>query len=134
MRKKTHQEFIEELYNKNQNIEVIGQYLGTDIPIHCRCKIDGCEWNPTPHMLLGGRGCPYCSGNLVITGKNDLQTLRPDLMDEWDWEKNNQIGLNPSNLKINSAVRVWWKCKEYGHSYNTLLYSRTSIQLVRCRA
>ena len=29
-------------------------------------------------------GCPYCSGNKVLKGVNDLATLYPELVDEWD--------------------------------------------------
>lgn len=30
-----------------------------------------------------GHGCPYCSGRKAITGKNDLATKYPMLLDEW---------------------------------------------------
>lgn len=35
-----------------------------------------------------GSGCPYCKGNAVMPGENDLATLRPDLALEWDEERN----------------------------------------------
>ena len=82
------------------------------------------EWLSSPYFK-SKRGCPYCSGRYAITGENDLQTLRPDLMEEWDWEKNLSLGIDPSELKITSNIRVWWKCKEHNHSYDTLLASRT---------
>ena len=84
----------------------------------------GHEWEASPHVR-SQRGCPYCSGRYAITGENDLQTLRPDLMEEWDWEKNKSLGIDPSKLKITSNIRVWWRCKEHNHSYDTWLASRT---------
>ena len=33
-------------------------------------------------------GCPYCTGRLPIPGENDLATLFPGLVREWDGEKN----------------------------------------------
>ena len=83
------------------------------------------SWYSTIYTRTNGRGCPYCSGRLAITGENDLQTLRPDLMEEWDWEKNTILGIDPSKLKITSNIRVWWRCKEHNHSYSTWLASRT---------
>ncbi len=32
-------------------------------------------------------GCPYCSGQKVLKGTNDLQTVNPVLAREWDYEK-----------------------------------------------
>ena len=85
----------------------------------------GHEWSAVSYHRIRGVGCPYCSGKYAITGENDLQTLCPELMEEWDWERNFNLGLNPSKLKKTSNVRVWWKCKKHNHSYNTLLSART---------
>ena len=38
------------------------------------------------------------------------------LMPEWDWEKNNEFGLDPNVLMCESDKRAWWKC-ENGHSW-----------------
>ena len=32
-------------------------------------------------------GCGVCANLIVVKGINDLETLRPDLKDEWSWEK-----------------------------------------------
>ena len=63
-KKKTHEEFIKEFYEKNpnaENIEILSNCQGTNKKINCRCKIDGYEWSPTPHSLLSGYGCPECA-------------------------------------------------------------------------
>lgn len=62
-------------------------------PLNSRKKIwwvceNGHEWAAVAYHRARGTGCPYCSGRLAITGENDLETLRPDLMKEWDWDKN----------------------------------------------
>ena len=38
------------------------------------------------------------------------------VMSEWDWEKNNALGLNPRELSYGSAKKVWWQC-EKGHEW-----------------
>ena len=48
-----------------------------------------------------------------------------ELMLEWDWDKNNKIGLDPNTLTHGSHKKAWWKCN-LGHSYNTPIYNKTS--------
>ena len=44
----------------------------------------GHEWQATIHSRTGANrsGCPYCSGNRVLTGFNDLATRFPDIAEE----------------------------------------------------
>ena len=58
--KKTHEQFLEELYLVNPNIIVLGEYINYDTPILCKCKIDGNEWCASPNNLLSYKGCPRC--------------------------------------------------------------------------
>lgn len=46
------------------------------------------------------------------------------LMDEWDYEKNNAIGLHPEKLLHKSNKSAWWKCVR-GHSWQMEIYRRT---------
>jgi hypothetical protein len=32
-------------------------------------------------------GCPYCGNRMVLKGFNDLQTVRPDIAQDWDYKK-----------------------------------------------
>ena len=47
-----------------------------------------------------------------------------DLLKEWDYEKNNLIGLFPDKLLHKSNKKAWWKCS-YGHSWQMEIYRRT---------
>ena len=67
------------------------------------------------------RGCPYCAGQLTITGENDLKTLNPMLAQEWDYVKNGD--LKPEQIMAGSGRKVWWKCAD-GHSWQAAVYSR----------
>ncbi len=53
-----------------------------------------------------------------------------ELMKEWDWEKNNLLGLYPDKLTSGSHKKVWWKCVN-GHSWDAEIKSRVSGS--RCR-
>ena len=48
----------------------------------------------------------------------------PELMEDWDWERNNKLGLDPTKITFGAADRPWWKCKE-GHIYRTAVCTRT---------
>ena len=48
-----------------------------------------------------------------------------NLMQEWDWEKNNQLNLIPENLSSGSNKKVWWRCA-HGHEWQAVITSRVA--------
>lgn len=65
-----------------------------------------------------GQGCPYCSGRRAIPGETDIATQNPEIMHLWDYKKNSDEGIYPTNIKPNSDTETWWKCAK-GHSWKT---------------
>ena len=61
MKKLNQEEFISKLTKINPSIHVIGEYDGSYVPVECSCKKCGYSWNPVPHNILSGSGCPNCS-------------------------------------------------------------------------
>ena len=57
--------------------------------------------------------------------KNCVAETNPELLEEWDYEKNEQAGNTPENVMAGARVDIWWKCKN-GHSYRTTINNRTS--------
>ena len=47
------------------------------------------------------------------------------LMAEWDWEKNNELGFEPNTLTLGSGRKVWWKCCK-GHEWQAYIYDRNN--------
>lgn len=72
-----------------------------------------------------GTGCPYCVSRRILSGFNDLETLRPDLMKEWDYEKNRKVGLIPVEISVSDVRQAWWKCLNKNHSWKTIVSART---------
>ena len=68
------------------------------------------------------QGCPYCSGRRVLPGFNDLASKRPDVSQQWDYEKNGE--LTPEQITTGSGKKVWWLC-EKGHSWQAPVLRRT---------
>ena len=81
----------------------------------------GHEWQATISNRNNGNGCPYCAGQYIITGENDLQTVNPALTNEWNYKKNN--GLTPADVTPNSNKKVWWKCSK-GHEWQATINNR----------
>ena len=50
------------------------------------------------------------------------------LMAEWDWEKNNELGLNPEKLTHGSNKKAWWKCDK-GHSWQKSIEKRNNTNI-----
>jgi len=47
------------------------------------------------------------------------------LMAEWDWERNSELGMDPPNLTCGSHKKVWWKCDK-GHEWQAVIGSRNN--------
>lgn len=109
-------------YEKNKNLKPEQFTVGSGKKVWWKCK-NGHEWQATIASRNSGNGCPYCSGQKVIKGTNDLQTINPTLVSEWDYEKN--TGLTPLDVLPNSNKKVWWKCKK-GHSWQATIRHRNN--------
>jgi len=94
---------------------------GSNKKVWWKCKKCGHEWRATIHSRAkNGVGCPLCSNKTVVKGKNDLETNRPDLIAEWNYEKNDVL---PSEVSIGSSKKVWWICKNCGNEWEAgILY------------
>ena len=108
---KTHEEFMQEFYEKNknaENIEILEKYKGINTKIKCKCKIDGYEWEVTPNNLLNGRGCPKCSGKNKTTEYfiNELKEINDSIEILGEYKG--------SNIKIKC------KCKIDGYEWEAL--------------
>ena len=60
-KKKTHEEFVNEISIKHPNIEILGTYVDSRTHIKCRCKIDGYEWETKAQNLIKGNNCKMCA-------------------------------------------------------------------------
>jgi hypothetical protein len=80
-----------------------------------KCKKNH-EWMTAPSQRRRGRGCPYCSGNIVAPGFNDLATVFPEVAAE-------AHGWDPSKSMKVSGVMKEWKCSE-GHIYEMTIANR----------
>lgn len=69
-------------------------------------------------------GCPLCSGKVIVSGKNDLATKRPDLLKEWDYREN--VDIDPTMVGIGSHRYAKWICNKCGYKWEVQIYNRTN--------
>lgn len=92
---------------------------------------EGHEWQATvSHRTHDEKatGCPYCSGR-IATRENNIAVVCPELVGEWNVEKNGL--LKPEILKPGSNRKVWWKCIK-GHEWRTSPNKRTGSDKTGC--
>lgn len=76
--KKSHEQFVTEVYELDPDFTVIGTYVTSWTLIDFMCPI-GHIFPMKPIDFLNGRRCPYCSNRRVLVGYNDIATTRPDI-------------------------------------------------------
>lgn len=106
-RRKTDEQFRKEVAALGTGIAPRGEYRGTHEKMPFECKL-GHVWPSTPHDILDGYGCPFCSGNAVLKGYNDLWTTNPEMA---KMLKDTNIGYEISR---GSHREVEWICPACG--------------------
>ena len=88
-----------------------------------RCG-SGHEWQAqVANRTSLGHGCPYCNGQKVLPGENDLKSLAPELAAEWHPDRN--LPVTPDQVFASSGKRYWWLCSQ-GHEWNAQVASRNN--------
>ena len=111
-------------WNREKNGNLLPEYYtsGSGEKVWWRCSANH-EWMATIASRAKGHGCPYCNGIKHLRGVNDLASATPELLSEWDYEKNKE--LRPENIAKGSHEKVWWRCPK-GHSYQASPLNRTN--------
>lgn len=81
-------------------------------------------WKASIIQRTRGRKCPIITDHAVYSGFNDLATRFPQLLKEWDYDKNT---IEPSKILWKSSKKVWWKCP-LNHSYEAKIGNRTNVK------
>lgn len=117
--------FISKLQALNPNIVVLGEYVNTDTPILCQCRIDKYEWRPTPHHLFDGVGCPMCAGVACKTTeqfRREMESYLPHITVLGEYRNNKEP--------------VLCECVRCGHTWsaspNALLCGHSNCAVCNC--
>jgi len=108
-------------YNKNHPLLPTQITCGSSKKVWWKC-VKGHEWQATVSSRNSGMNCPVCSNQKILIGYNDLATTNPELVKEWNYEKN--APFLPTQVFEKSHKKVWWKCKK-GHEWQASLAHRS---------
>lgn len=99
---------------ENNNGKRPENYLpGSNAEIAWKCSKKGVcschKWKATiKNRTLNKTGCPFCNKNKPCP-HNNLLVLRPDIVKEWDYDKNEK---GPEEYSIKSNEEAFWKCSK----------------------
>lgn len=111
-RKRSNEDFLKELKEKNPRVVPLESYSTCNKKIHCKCACGNDNWYPTPSALLQGSLCVECVGNRVAK-----KNMKSEDVFRKELEQNNPyveiIG------KYNGIDRrVECRCKRCGHVWS----------------
>lgn len=76
----SHEDYLDRLKSKEiKDIVPIDKYISSRTNIKHQCLKCNFEWSAKPNNILSGYGCPFCAGQAVVQGINDLCTTDPNV-------------------------------------------------------
>lgn len=101
-------------WHPTKNLPLLPTEIGVGVRVMIAWQCErGHEWDALIYARNQGNGCPVCSGNVILTGYNDLATINPTISQEWHPTKNGD--LTPHEIGNNNPTKIWWlgKCNHY---------------------
>ena len=120
----THPELVKEWHpTKNHPLSPLEVTHGMSKKVWWKCHL-GHEWEATINQRSSKQTrCPFCSGQRLQIGINDLATTNPELAKEWHPTKNEE--LTPQDVRKGSSRKVWWICP-HGHEWKATILNRSN--------
>lgn len=93
-----------------------------------KCNRCGESYQSPINIHVRGHKCPYCSGQKVLSGKNDLAVLFPDIAVEYS--DDNELAANKISAQTHKKVK--WVCSHCSQEYLASPHHRTSNNKTGC--
>lgn len=111
-------------WEANKDLDPSKVTMGSHKKVCWKCSQCGHKWQTViKDRCLSRHGCPACSGRILVVGKNDLLTVRPDIAAQWHPMKNGN--LRPQDVTYGWGKKVWWKCQRCGYEWQSTPNNRT---------
>jgi len=114
-------------YDLNKN-EPSDYRYGSGYKAWWKCDRCGESYQSPINVHIRGHKCPYCSGNKILSGKNDLATLFPDIASEYS--EDNELPANKISAQTHKKVK--WICSCCNQEYLASPHHRTSKDKTEC--
>lgn len=106
MKKKTQEQFVNEVNNSNPNVKIIGTYINDSTKIDVMCLNCNKTWKARPNILIRGSGCPYCANNIKKTTTQFIDEMK---------EYNPYIEIKGEYETAHTPIKV--KCRICGNEW-----------------
>ena len=116
-RAKTQKQYETEVNKLHPTIQVLGNYINSEVAILHKCSVDGYEWMAKPGNIINGKGCPRCARNLQLTNEEYISRL-------FDVNPN----IKPIEKYVNAKTKIWHQCLIDGYLWQI----EPSSTLQRC--
>lgn len=110
-KRRTTEQFIEELQEINSNIKIIGEYVTAHTHIRCKCLVCQFEWDAKPSNLTSGYGCPCCAQASIR--KSQAKSHEQFISELSKVQPNIEIVDN----YLNNHTNVTCRCKTCGNTW-----------------
>lgn len=114
-------------YSLNENKPSDYTY-GSGYKAWWKCDKCGKSYQSPINIHIRGHKCPYCAGLKVLSGKNDLATLFPDIAAEYS--DDNELPANKISAQTHKKVK--WVCSHCNQEYLASPHHRTSNDKTGC--
>lgn len=91
MKKKTHEEFVQELEKKKPHLEVLDNYINSTTPIKFRCKKCGFIFEADPIKITRNKDCPICFKGMKLNSSSFSYKSALIHNNKYDYSKVNYI-------------------------------------------
>lgn len=102
-KRKTTEQYKDELEIKNPTIMVLEEYKGANVNIEHMCLICKYIWKPRPSNVLFGTKCPLCAGNIKLTTEQFKEKISENII-----LRSEYLGANkPIKCECRTCKCVW---------------------------
>lgn len=113
-----------ECYASQNALDILDISAGLKRKVYWTCSEGHLDLVSVNERVREGVGCRICSGKKIVAGINSLADFNPNLLKEWDWEKNDQLGISPYDIGPGfNSKKVFWLCNKHG-SYSATIGNR----------
>lgn len=119
-------------YEQNGELKPEEVCIGKERKVWWKCHACDWCWEASVAGRMQGRGCPRCGihtrrqnvQRTYVRKKGSLADKHPELVKEWNWERNTEIA--PEKIVSGYGKKVWWICSTCEHQWEATVISRTA--------
>ena len=125
-------------WNQEKNGSMTKYKAGSNKKVYWNCSMCGESYTKAVRNRVIGRIHEPCGRKRGIeklrqfhkqrmTLDKSLAGVYPELLKEWDYEKNKELGFEPECLSAHSSKYVYWVCSSCGNKWRAQIRMRSNL-------